>query len=121
MTEKKGLTLAEFETATAGLDGSVGIVCNGETVHGIILDRNDAGDLQANLQGTPVSEVVVSPPDTTAADDTDRMETLSERRKNDPASLSDEEREELTHLETLAGVPEQRMAIADTGSEGDPL
>ena len=135
MVEKKVLTLEEFRTATIALDGSVPLLFNGQKVHGILLDRNAAGDLQAHLQGdnlpdaplVPVPEPVMAPeghePRDMAPDvddtDTERLESLTERRKNDPASLTEEESIELAHLEKLAGVTEQR--VADTGNEGDPL
>jgi len=101
MVDKKALTLEEFRTTTRELDGSVPLLFNGQRVHGILLDRNTAGDLQAHLQGdslasedaplVPVPEAVMAPagheprdmaPEVDDADaDTDRLESLTERRR----------------------------------------
>lgn len=51
----------------------------------------------------------------------ERFVHLTERRKNDPASLSADERKELAHLEKLAGVEEQRKTDPADGPGVDPL
>lgn len=40
-----------------------------------------------------------------------RLEHLTERRTNNPASLTEDERIELAHLEQLAGVDDQRAPV----------
>lgn len=140
-----GKNLGDFAAATAELGEQVPILVNGQPVQNIFKSRTAEGDLQVHLHVDgllpgQIKEGTGEPSEPTAGTTSPDSETPG-RRLNDPAELTEEEREALRQTEKLAGVPERRADpdevdasapaagagepvqpdLGDQGSESDPL
>lgn len=87
-----------------GLDISVPALVNGLPLHNVFKDRNAQGDIRLNL----VVEGLVPVEGVDAVRGAEAAQEAEARRHNNPAELTDEEKEQLRLTEKLAGVPERR-------------
>lgn len=125
-------TVGDVTLAMAGLGESVPVTVNGQHTIGVQAVR--VGEEMTLDFQLPPTELVPPSAEALAAAEREQETQPEERRQNDPAELTEEERRDLALFEELGDVEDQRRAeassdsaaaggddLGDHGSERDPL